>query len=265
MAKNKTIVTYSKSGEEEVEDTGSEAIQNEMQETTAEQQDDKVEQEVQAAAEPAAEETTAAQEPVATVATEEVAEQAPADAEPVATETSEPAQTPAEPMQDTAEQPAEEEPAVDAWTQKIETLKAKGSAMERMVVQTLEEYVTKMRPGNIMSVSEINQQQLQLWRIIKLVIESADGFATCYPLIIAYARQYKDACFHDRLLYRGMEHITLDKDTTTYYLGSLNVIKLAATSKSKKEALAQVDLNRVMNEHVFSDDGRNRVIQYFNR
>lgn len=248
MAKNTTIVTASKAKDKASETTEEVVQETPAAETVAEQQDSS--EAVQETA--SATETPAAEEKAESVA-EEVAEPAPVSTEQEAA------------AQDSAEQATEEKPELDAWTQKIETLKAKGTAMERMVVQTLEEYVTKMRPGNIMSVSEINQQQLQLWRIIKLVIESADGFSTCYPLIIAYARQYKDACFHDRLLYRGMEHITLDKDTATYYLGSLNVIKLAATSKSKKEALAQVDLNRVMNEHIFSDDGRNRVIQYFNR
>ncbi len=248
MAKNTTIVTASKAKDKASETTEEVVQETPPAETVAEQQDSS--EAVQETA--SATETPAAEEKAESVA-EEVAEPAPVSTEQEAA------------AQDSAEQATEEKPELDAWTQKIETLKAKGTAMERMVVQTLEEYVTKMRPGNIMSVSEINQQQLQLWRIIKLVIESADGFSTCYPLIIAYARQYKDACFHDRLLYRGMEHITLDKDTATYYLGSLNVIKLAATSKSKKEALAQVDLNRVMNEHIFSDDGRNRVIQYFNR
>ena len=160
---------------------------------------------------------------------------------------------------------AEEKEVKDqsAWEKKIEKIKTEGSVGERTLVNGLENYVTKMAPGRVMSMQEIATQQLTLWRCIKLAVENEEEFSSMYKLLIDYAKEYKDAAFNERYLFRGMENVTLDKDQIHAFLGSLNVIKLASISKSKKEAAAQVDLNRVMDERVFSEGARNRVISFF--
>lgn len=170
------------------------------------------------------------------------------------------ATTPEAPAQDPVTKPADGATEIE---DRLSNMLSSGSSLEKVVAQTLQDYAVKMKPGNVLSVDELNQQQLQLWRVIRLVIESGDDFQSCYTFIIDFARAHKDDVFHDRYLYRGMDNISLDKDTATYFMGSLNVIKVAATSKNKREAVAQVDLNRVMNEQVFSEEGRNRVISYF--
>lgn len=209
---------------------------------------------------------TPAQEAAQESATQE---QAPTQEEAAAA-TEQPAQE--EPAAAQAEQPAADEstqaapvPAKSAFEQKLDRLLVEGTSLEKMIVSSLIKYVESMHPGKMLSAQELNQNQLNLWRLIRLAIESEKDFDSCYPLIIEFAREYKDAAFHDRYLYRGMENINMDKDNLTYFLGSLNVIKLAATSRNKREAMAQVDLSRVMNEKIFSEEGRNRVIQYFSR
>lgn len=158
---------------------------------------------------------------------------------------------------------AEERASSGSLEDRMAQMLSSGTALEKVVVETLNDYTAKMKPGLVLSPDQLNQNQLQLWRLLRLVIESESDFQSTYTLIIDFARAHKDDVFHDRYLYRGMDNISLDKNTTTYFMGSLNVIKLAATSKNKQEAMAQVDLNRVMNEHVFSEAARNRVMAYY--
>lgn len=240
MAKNSVVVTTKSGDKLKTKPDTVEEIQTEVQAETTEPAQETTEQTT-------TETTTAVvEDPIAETPTETAQEQTGENETTQDTEQS----------QETAEE-------VDPWQAKIDDLKTTGTNTERMVVSTMESYTKKMAPGMINSEVEIGQNQVTLWRMIKLVVESEENFTKGFDLVIAYAKQYQDGCFNDRYLFRGMEHIPLDKINAAHFLGMLNVIKLAATSKNKREAMAQVDLNRVMNEQIFSEDARNRVISYF--
>lgn len=195
-----------------------------------------------------------AQEPEVQVVTPE--EQAIAEA---------PAADTAEATEDSADgQDAAEEPAeVDSWEAKIEGIKANGTRSEKNVVNALEGYVVKMAPYSVLTQEAMIAQQMLLWRTVRNVIEEPKDFEAGYTLLIDYARQYKNTSFSDHNLYRMMDQIPLDKESAKYFQASLNVITIAASVKNRKDAVKQVDLNRVMNERVFSEVGRNNVINYF--
>lgn len=247
----KTIVTVTKAGAVPTEEK--EPMTNPVEQATEAQNPPEtpaVDQgivETPAVAEP----EQAPAEAAAPVVTEQAPEAAPAATEEVVT---------AAPAAKTAKEDKAETSALDT---KLDKLAAEGTTLQKTIVQTLRDYVAAMRPGRIILDEVINQQQLQLWRIIRLVIESEADFKENYTLLIEFAREHQEGAFNDRYLYRGMETINLDKEQTRHFQGSLNVLKLAATSKNKREAMAQVDLDRVMNVNVFSEDGRNRVIAYF--
>ena len=148
--------------------------------------------------------------------------------------------------------------------QKItDDLLANGTAHEKAVVTALNTYVQDMRPGNIRTEADINTQQITLWQVIRRTMENGQEFGKVFPVIINYFREYGKACFDERYLFRGAEFVALDKDQMHAFLAALNLIKLTATSVSKREASAQVDLNRTMVETVYSDDARNRVIAWY--
>lgn len=159
----------------------------------------------------------------------------------------------------------EEAPKLSAWDAKIAEIKLQGTDFQKMVVETLEKYIVDMRPKTVITETLMNQSQLQLWRVIRLTIESEEEFAACYPLIIAYFKHYANDVFDERYLFRGSDTIPLDAETMKYFLGSLNVLKIAASVNNRRDVSKQVDLGRVMNENVFSGEARNRVIAFFSR
>lgn len=171
-----------------------------------------------------------------------------------------------EPAVEVQKEPAKEEaPKMTAWDAKIAEIKLQGTDFQKMVVETLEKYIVDMRPKTVITETLMNQSQLQLWRVIRLTLESEEEFAACYPLIIAYFKHYANDVFDERYLFRGSDTIPLDAETMKYFLGSLNVLKIAASVNNRRDVPKQVDLGRVMNENVFSGEARNRVIAFFSR
>ena len=207
-------------------------------------------------------------EPVAEVKPAPIAPQAPqAPAAPMAPQAPQAPKAPIAPMAKAIEVKPKASPAA-GFEKSLEDIRANGSAMQKMVVNNLSNYVKEMMPGRVMSADNINRQQNILWSTIKIVIESEKDFANSFPLIIEFFRNYrmvgdKKGPFHDDYLYRGTEHTTMSSTESMYFLGMLNLLTAVVESKSKKQATTTVDLNRVLSEQIYSDEGRNRVINFF--
>ena len=151
---------------------------------------------------------------------------------------------------------------------KVAEAKASESPMLRMVAQNMEKYVEGMTPGKVIAPEMINRYQSMLWSTIKRVVESPKDFTPCFNLIIEFFRNYtlvdgKRHVFHADYLFRGAEHTTMSYIQSKHFFGMLNTITIAAESKNKRQVTSMVDLNRVLSHQVFSDAGRNRVINYF--
>ena len=143
-----------------------------------------------------------------------------------------------------------------------------GSSMLRMVAQNMEKYVDEMTPGKVLAPDMLNRYQSMLWSTIKRVVETDTDFKACFDLIIEFFRNYtmvdgKRHVFHADYLFRGSEYSTMSHIQNKHFFGMLNTLSIASESKNKRQVTSMVDLNRVLSHQVFSDAGRNRVINYF--
>lgn len=138
-----------------------------------------------------------------------------------------------------------------------------GTDMQKTVADRLSAYAQDMAPGKMLSDAAIVQYQLQLWSTLRAVVESEADFDLCFPLVVAFFKEGKDAAFSDRCVYRGAENIPLDKDTLAVFQNLINAIRAVVDRGSYQEATKIVDINRSIREGIFSDDGRNRLIALF--
>lgn len=171
----------------------------------------------------------------------------------------------------TSAKPVTEEPAPKkgrkdraSFDQKVKAALEGDNQMVRMVLTNLQTYLERMQPGQLRSQDELGTAQLLLWRTIVLSMENEADFKECFDWLVAFAKEYGDEgeAFHDNYLFRGMEAINLDSKTVNHFQAMLCLLQLLGRSKSKAEVKKLIDLDRVLNEEIFSNDARNRVMQY---
>ena len=233
-------------------DTQTQEAQSQEASLKAEQTGDATEQpqETQAPATEAAQEA----QPEATQAPEATPEptQAP---EPVATEA---------PVVQATQAPVAEGAAEAALTRLQERLADDLTKTEKIVRDTVQQYLDDLKPGRPAQAEVINRSQLMLWRLILRVVETPDDteFEKSLTLLIEYFRAHRKGALGEYYVFRGMDTITLDQDTTAAFQRALNLLIIGATAASLKEVSRFADLGRSLPEGVYSDNARNRLLGY---
>lgn len=215
--------------------------------------------------------TTTAQEAAVgdtnTQATEQAAEpeatQAPAATEaPAVPETPAPTEAPAATA---APAPAADPAPVDAAKEFLqERLAGELTKTEAIVRDTIQQYLEEVKPGRPVQAEFLNRNQTMLWRLIKRVVETPDDteFEKSFTLLVAYFRANRKGALGEYHVFRGMDTITLDQDTTAAFQRILNLLIICATVNSPKEAGRHADLSRSLPEGVYTDNARNRLLGF---
>jgi hypothetical protein len=135
---------------------------------------------------------------------------------------------------------------------------------EAIVRDTISQYLEEVKPGRPVQAEFINRNQLMLWRLILRVIEAPDDteFEKGFTLLVAYFRANRKSALGEYHVFRGMDTITLDQDTTAAFQRALNLLIICATVSGPKEAGRHADLGRSLPEGVYSDNARNRLLSF---
>lgn len=176
---------------------------------------------------------------------------------PVATEA--PAQTAAPAA------PAAAEANVEAGIARLqERLAGPLVKAEQIVRDTLNTYLDELKPGRPAQPDHINRNQVMLWRLILRVIETPDDveFEKALTLLVDYFRAHRKGALGEYYVFRGMDTITLDQDTTAAFQRAINLLIICATVSGPKEVSRHADLGRSLPEGVYSDNARNRLLGF---
>lgn len=146
----------------------------------------------------------------------------------------------------------------------IDNLLISGTVREKYVIAFMNKYVTSMAPGVPLTVDEGVRNQTELWRTIKNVVESQDGFEGAFRLLIAYARNYRSTVFHESYLFRFTENTVLAPADARTFERLLNVILTASGVQNRREVTKLIDLNNRLTAGL-TEDARNRLILYFTK
>lgn len=154
-------------------------------------------------------------------------------------------------------------PVGTEWDQHIEKLSTSGTHRQKYVITHLQEYISKTGPGSNISEDEHIRQEEVLWRVLKNVVETEDGFNECFKLLIQYFRHYKNGVFHEAYLFRNFTNLRISEDEGNAYLNLVNVIKAAAGVKNLADLKKIVNLDVAITQ-VFTEEARGRILNYFN-
>ena len=135
---------------------------------------------------------------------------------------------------------------------------------EQIVRDTLNTYLDELKPGRPAQPDHINRNQVMLWRLILRVIETPDDveFEKALTLLVDYFRAHRKGALGEYYVFRGMDTITLDQDTTAAFQRAINLLIICATVSGPKEVSRHADLGRSLPEGVYSDNARNRLLGF---
>jgi len=146
----------------------------------------------------------------------------------------------------------------------IANMRSTGTQAQKILIASLDRYVTDMQPGRVVKDSEGARSQYNLWKAITYIAETApvDEFKRLWNILLAYSEEYKDGVFQDRYIFRFSEYWIWSEHELNGLHRILNIIKLTSNTATRADGLRQVSLDRSLMEG-FTDDARQRIIMFY--
>lgn len=147
----------------------------------------------------------------------------------------------------------------------IEQLRVNGNQAAVGVLQTLEQYMTDMAPGKMVTDTIGARHQVLLFRCLQTAINTVDkDFPLLFATILKVADDNIEGVFNARYLFRFMKDISLNADDRQAFMRILNLITTAAPVSGRANAVKFVDFGRTL-EFGFSEEGKKKVLAFFNK
>ena len=147
----------------------------------------------------------------------------------------------------------------------IEQLRANGNQVAVGVLQTLEQYMTDMAPGKMVTDAVGAKHQVLLFRCIQTAINGVEkDFPLLFATILKVADDHVEGVFNARYLFRFMKDISLNADDRQAFMRIMNLITTAAPVSGRVNAVKFVDFGRTL-EFGFSEEGKKKVLGFFNK
>lgn len=149
------------------------------------------------------------------------------------------------------------------FNQKLQKLIDTGSGLPRITAVRLKEYAERMDPSKLTEEKDISNSQVSMYQAISSAVESEQDFDECYGLIVEFFKIHHEGCCAMRYHSRGDSFVALGADERRTLFAHYNLLEALAGVKDKKHLVKVVDIPRTINESVFSDEGKNRLIHYY--
>lgn len=137
----------------------------------------------------------------------------------------------------------------------------------KVVLSTLEEYVTKMRPGHMVGDREGAIQQQRLYRTLKTAMALPDvkDFRAAMDAIMETIAQHRNGCFGEYHVYRFVENVQLSSDDRKEFERLMHLLITLAPAGDRAAILnAQLDLNVIL-VNVKQEEVKQRFLAYLRR
>jgi hypothetical protein len=145
----------------------------------------------------------------------------------------------------------------------IAAVLASGKINHIVLVETLDNYVTRMAPGVPITEVAGAKEQYSLWKAIKTVVEGKpQDFKQLWNIILAYFNEYENSTLHDKYVFRFSSSLNMEKSEIDAFYRILNLIKLTANPGNRASGLKQLSLNKTL-EIGFSEEGKQRILSFY--
>jgi hypothetical protein len=135
----------------------------------------------------------------------------------------------------------------------------------QMILNTIDEYAQKMKPGRLVTQAEGMRQQVSLCNAIFAAINTRDtDFKPLLTDILAVLHRERDAAFRETHLFRYWDSVPLSKSQRRGFEKIITLLKTLADPKTRQTALRQVDFERLL-QYGLTEKGRTRFAAYFGK
>ena len=158
-------------------------------------------------------------------------------------------------------------PVVDtkvlSFKEALENIRQNGTLTQKLLVDSLDRYVSRMAPGIPIANDKAALEQQNLWRTIKTVAEgNPSEFRACWNIILGYFNEYEKSVFHDYYVFRATESLNMEKTDITAFQRILDLIKLTAKPETRDVGLKQVRIGDSV-ALSFSEEARQRILAFY--
>lgn len=145
-------------------------------------------------------------------------------------------------------------------------IEATGTPAQKALVGNLSQYLNNMKKGRPMTPVTGAAQNHLLWLALFQVVEKAvaEEFRTQWNIVLAWFEEHKNDAFGPRHVFRFAEAWTRDPDHLAAMQRLINLIHLTSNRAEREDNLKRVDLGRTL-AHPFSEEGRSRVMGFYNK
>jgi hypothetical protein len=146
----------------------------------------------------------------------------------------------------------------------VDNIKQSGTAGEKMVVETMEQYIEAMGTNRPIPVDEIVKEQSRLYGMFKNIGRRDQDFRKSVVAARAYFKEYYDTVLHDTKINRGHEALNMNADDRKAFYSYLQLYKILATVNDLKDVNKSVTVSRSLNNPVIPTEVLDRYIALVN-
>lgn len=146
----------------------------------------------------------------------------------------------------------------------IDRIKKDGTAGEKMVVDTMEAYLSVMNGGRPLDTNTIVREQTRLYTMFKNIGRRTDDFRKAVVVARFFFRENFDGAFHDIRINRGHESLQLSADDRKAFYSYLQLYKIIASVNDLKDIKKSVDVSRSLTNPVIPSEVKERYVSLIN-
>ena len=166
-------------------------------------------------------------------------------------------------VQQTQQKPAVQQTGM-SFEDRIAELKVSGTQNQKTVINELEQYIARMKPGMPVDGDKGAKAQYGLWHTLRKILETMpqEEFKNLWMLVMLYFHQHREGVFHERYVFRFSEFWNWSEKDLTAFQRILNLLKLTANPATRNAALKQVNLERSLADGI-SEEARQRLVTLY--
>jgi hypothetical protein len=153
----------------------------------------------------------------------------------------------------------------DGVKRQIENLMKDASIPAKIVLNTINEYLDKMKPGLPISVKDGTQQQVNFYQALISAINTLEAdFRPTLTAILALFHHHREGALRETHVFRFVQHVPLSKEHRKGFEKIVTLLKTLADPKSRQAVLKQIDFQPLL-EYGLTEKGRTRFTAYFGK
>lgn len=146
----------------------------------------------------------------------------------------------------------------------IDRIKKDGTAGEKLVVETMEAYLSVMGSGKPLDTATIVREQTRLYTMFKNIGRRTDDFRKAVVVARYFFRENANGAFHDTRINRGHESLQMSSDDRRAFYTYLQLFKIIASVNDLKDVKKSVDVSRSLTNPVIPAEVKERYVSLVN-